>query len=438
MTKAQQVLGNLPQAQDYSVQKGQSNLYRVNFKNNGNDQFVRNSQRNQITTDPFEDRNAAIQRAIEKQQSDQKKQKAKQNLSWGIGLAASTVMLIFFGKLIRDDVVAKRKAKEAEKILMDALKDAKDGINTSGESSAEDLRNILKNCKNPQIKRAFAEEYQKGPMSMSNKKIHGLEQLAAVEASKAKIVDIKEAKKILDEEVIGMDDVKKQVIEFLNYRNYCIREGIKLDKPLVISFDGPPGTSKTTLANAIAKATGMPHKEISVAGATGKAKIIGNESVYQGASWGEIADAQIEHKTSSIVYTLDEVEKAGSSDHNGKFEDTLLPLLDDRHRVHDDFLDVDISTGDSIIILTSNDFNKLSEPLKDRISYKFKIKPYDSKLKAKIAEFKLGKALKRHNLTDKVTINSEIYDEIVKYTSDDGGREVSENAQKMITKIIKN
>ncbi len=355
----------------------------------------------------------------------QPKPKKKVSFNQLLGIASSLVVIGFFGRLLHQDIMAKR----AEKKILSSLK-------TEGKKAFNSIEESMKNCKNEQIKRAVAEEYAKGPMMMSNKKIQALKELSEITDTNVQAISIENAKKILDEEIIGMEGIKKQVLEFLEYRNECLKTGIKPDKPLVVSLDGPAGTAKTTIGRAIAKAAGLPHKEINMAGATGKSKVLGNESVYTGASWGEFADAQLEHKTKNIVYTLDELEKTGTSDHNGKVEDCLLPLLDGRHKIKDDFLGVDIDISDSIVLITTNDFKKLSEPLQDRISYKFKIAPYTDKEKAAIAKFKFDKSMKYHKLNDKVEVEDGVYDLIARSVSDQGGREATDIAENLAHKVF--
>ncbi len=354
-----------------------------------------------------------------------KKPKKKYSATQIIGTASSVVVLAFFGLLLGREL----KSSYLERKVAKAMK-------KTTEKASDSLTDIMQNCKNDQIKRALAEEYAKGPMMMSNKKIEALKDLAQMKEDTVKSIDIANAKKVLDEEIIGMDGVKKQVLEFLDYRNKCIEQGIKPDKPLVVSLDGPAGTAKTTIGRAIAKAAGLPHKEINMAGATGKSKIIGNESVYTGSSWGEFADAQLEYKTKNIVYTLDELEKTGTSDHNGKIEDTILPLLDGRHKIKDDFLGVDVDISDSIVLITTNDFKKLSEPLRDRISYKFKIQPYTLDEKAKVAKFKFDRSMKYHKMDDKVEVDQEIFNLIANSVSDQGGREATDIAENIAHKIF--
>ena len=342
-----------------------------------------------------------------------------------LGLLSSGIIIAFFGLMLHREVAASR----AQKKIASQLKKA-------GEKSVNSIEEAMKNCKNEQIVRAVAEEYAKGPMMMSNKKLQALAELSQIPDEAVKVTNIDNARKILDEEIIGMDGIKKQVLEFLKYRNKCLEQGIKPDKPLVISLDGPAGTAKTTIGRAIAKAAGLPHKEINMAGATGKSKVIGNESVYTGASWGEFADAQLEYKTKNIVYTLDELEKTGTSDHNGKVEDTILPLLDGRHKIKDDFLGVDVDISDSIVIITTNKFNKLSEPLRDRISYKFKIAPYTDEEKAAIAKFKFDRSMKYHKMDKDISVENGIFDLIAKSVTDQGGREATDIAENIAHKVF--
>ena len=342
-----------------------------------------------------------------------------------LGLFSSAVIIAYFGLVLHREVAASR----AQKKISETLKNA-------GENTINSIEEAMKKTKNEQIKRAVAEEYAKGPMMMSNKKIQALAELSQIPDEVLKTTNIDDAKKILDEEIIGMDGIKRQVLEFLEYRNKCIEQGIKPDKPLVISLDGPAGTAKTTIGRAIAKAAGLPHKEINMAGATGKSKVIGNESVYTGASWGEFADAQLEFKTKNIVYTLDELEKTGTSDHNGKVEDTILPLLDGRHKIKDDFLGVDVDISDSIVIITTNNFSKLSEPLRDRISYKFKIAPYTDAEKAAIAKFKFDRSMKYHKIDKDIEIDDDIFNMIAQSVSDQGGREATDIAENIAHKVF--
>lgn len=403
----QQVVNNLP-----------NNVRKINFKAE-NDKFTRQSGP-VYTQPPMLDQQTAMRRAIEEQRKAQKKQKIKNTALTTLSVAVSVAMLAYFGKLLHSQYLESK----AQKLTAEALQ--------NGQKSLQD---IIKNCPNEKIKRAMAEEINKG-YGFSMKKINALDTLANIETREAKLFDIDRARRILDEEVIGMEEAKEQIINHLKFRNYCIENGIQLDTPFVLALDGPAGTAKTTLANAVAKACDMPHKEISMAGMTGKAPIKGSEPVYSGSTWGEIADAQIEHRTRSIVYTLDEIEKAGTSEHNGKAEDALLSLMDNRHFVTDDYLGVDIDVMDSIIITTSNNYEKLSEPMKSRLCKVVKIQPYTDEIKRALAEFKMKHFMKKYKMTDKMQIGDDALEALVlRHKSKQGGREISNEVESIMEKV---
>lgn len=395
------------------------NAKRLAFKAGENDQFVRQNPQQRVSQPPMMDSYA---RMIAEQKKKEKAQKTKNNLITGITVAASLVMLIYFGRGLLKQIATDKAEKAASAAV--------------GGDGARSIAQMIKECKDPKIKRAMSEEARKG-YSTSRKKIEALDSLAQINDTKANLIDIDRAKKILDEEVIGMDEAKKEILDHLKFRNHCIENNIPLDTPFVLALDGPAGTAKTTLSNAVAKACDMPHKEISMAGMTGKAPIKGSESVYSGATWGEIADAQIEHKTRRIVYTLDEIEKTGSSEHNGKAEDALLSLMDNRHFVADDFLGVNIDVKDSIIITTSNNYAKLSEPMKSRLSKVIRIQPYTNETKKSIAKFKIDKFMNKYKMTEKVQFTDDALDALVaRHANKEGGREISNEVQTLMEKLV--
>jgi len=334
------------------------------------------------------------------------------------------LMAIYFGKALYKDHLSSKVQKATEEAM------------NAGKKGGKSIIQMINECPDEKIKRAMAEEASK-EFGVSVKKINALDTLAHLDNTPPKKIDIERAKRILDEEVIGMDEAKEKIINHLKFRNHCIENNIPIDTPFVLALDGPAGTAKTTLANAVAKACDMPHKEISMAGMTGKAPIKGSEPVYSGSSWGEIADAQIEHKTRRIVYTFDEIEKAGTSEHNGKAEDALLSLMDNRHFIADDFLGVDIDVLDSIIITTSNNYEKLTEPMKSRLSKVVRIKPYTDKIKRDIAKFKANKFMKKYKMEGKVNMTENGYDALVRRHADKkGGREISNEVNDLMERIV--
>ena len=428
MTSVQNV-GNLKTQPPVIVENVPVQAKRLSFKADKNDTFVR-SQKQPVYTDvPVYDQQAMLRQAIEKQEKEQKRQKITRGVVTGITAAASLMMLIYFGK----EMHAKRLAEKEKARLSQML---------GGEGS--NIQELINNCKDPKIKRLIIDEYSKGH-GASEKKIRALSTLANIKRGQTQKVELSAIdktlegyRKILDDEVIGMEEAKDQVIDYFRYRLVCIAEG-KNPGPFVLALDGPPGTAKTTLAKAIGKISNMPCKEISMAGMTGKAPLKGSESVYSGATWGEFANAQIEHERKDICYILDEIEKFGKSEHNGKPDDVLLSALDDRHAILDDFLGCDIDLSDSIIITTSNDIGKINEILRSRLGTPVTIEPYTEAIKKAVTEFKAGRCIKEHNISETVKIADDAIEEIVKRNaSSQGGREVTAEIEQVIKKVYAN
>ncbi len=357
--------------------------------------------------------------------SNFKKSEKAQKLATLLGITTSIVVTAFFGRMLISDYKAK-------KVLQESMKEAVKEFNIPDAKSMVD---VINNCIDPIIKRAAMNEYNKGSM-MSQKRLNDILSLANLDKARPEEVDLVRAIELMDKKIVGMDEVKEEILDFLVEQNYNIRNGIKLKKPLVLCLDGPAGTGKTTISEVLAEAMGMHYKKISLNGASGKAPIKGYEAVYTGASSGGIAQGQLEGRTKKVLYCLDEADKTASSDYNGKVEDTLLSLFDDQALFVDDNLDIPIDVTKSIFILTTNDFEKLSTPLKNRIR-KISIAPYDLKIKSKIAKLKMQDALEDSKLNPHAQIATDkVYDTIAEMTSDQGGRETTQNVLSLIKKII--
>lgn len=404
-------------------------MYPVRFKANENDQFIRNNRQTTpvITRVPIQTQQDMMIKAMEEQKKKERNKNIKNNIITGLGALASLAVVAYFG----NEMLAKRRASQEARKIQEAMASA------NGTTAGDTIMDMINKCKDLKLKRLMVDEYSKG-FGASEKKIRALFTLAGFEKGQLKKIDVENARKVLDQKVIGMDEAKDQVINYLKYRNRCIEKGID-PGPFVLALDGPPGTAKTTLAKAIAEICGMPSKEISMAGMTGKAQLKGSESVYTGATWGDFADAQIEHKRNDICYILDEIEKFGTSEHNGKPDDVLLSALDKRHSILDDFLGCEIDLNNSIIITTSNDIGKINEILRSRLGTPVSIQSYDEAIKRAVTKFKAEHCIKDHKLDDVVQLSDDAINEILRRNNDaKGGREVTEEIEKVIKMVFSN
>lgn len=174
--------------------------------------------------------------------------------------------------------------------------------------------------------------------------------------------DLTRAKKILEDDHFGLDDVKKRIIEYL-----AVRKMKKDAKGSILLLVGPPGVGKTSVGRSIANAMNKPFYRFSVGGMRDEAEIKGHRRTYIGAMPGKIIQGLKITKSSTPVFLIDEVDKMGSS-HNGDPASALLEVLDPEQNVsfRDTYLDLPFDISNVFFILTANTLDTVPEPLLDR------------------------------------------------------------------------
>lgn len=174
--------------------------------------------------------------------------------------------------------------------------------------------------------------------------------------------DLEDARKALEADHFGMDDVKKRIIEYLAVRK------MKGDcKGSILILVGPPGVGKTSVGRSIAEAMHKPFFRFSVGGMRDEAEIKGHRRTYIGAMPGKIIQGIKITKSKSPVFLIDEVDKMGSS-HNGDPASALLEVLDPEQNINfrDNYLDLPFDVSNVFFILTANSLDTIPGPLLDR------------------------------------------------------------------------
>lgn len=248
-------------------------------------------------------------------------------------------------------------------------------------------------------------------------------------------LDIVAAKKILDEDHYGLEEVKDRILEYL-----AVCQLAKDIKGPILCLTGPPGVGKTSLARSVARALGRNFVRMSLGGVKDEAEIRGHRRTYIGSMPGRILQNMKTAGSVNPVFLLDEVDKMGA-DYKGDPSSALLEVLDpeQNNTFADHFIEAPYDLSKVMFITTANVMGNIPRPLLDRMEV-IEISGYTEEEKLHIAkEHLLKKELKAHCIAEKQLKVSDSAMRLLirEYTREAGVRELDRVLAKLCRVVAK-
>lgn len=349
---------------------------------------------------------------------------------------------------IKEEIQKKVKERvdkhQREYILREQLKLIREELGEdSTVSDAEEFENSLKKLKAPkEVKEKLQKEINRFKSSLNSPAESGvirtyIETLLEMPWDKASKDnnDIEYAKKVLDEDHYGLEQVKERILEFLAVRTLT-KKG---DSP-ILCLAGPPGTGKTSIARSLARAMKKQYVRISLGGVRDEAEIRGHRKTYVGAMPGRIANGIRMAGVKNPVMLLDEIDKV-STDYKGDTFSALLEVLDSEQnsKFRDHYLEVPLDLSEVLFITTANTLQTIPRPLLDRMEV-IEISSYTENEKLHIAqEHLIPKELEKHGLTpEQLTFSKHaIWKMARNYTKEAGVRQLEREIGNVCRKAAK-
>ena len=297
----------------------------------------------------------------------------KERLDKVLALLAHRIEVLKLTKQIGEQTQQSLSSQQREHILREQLRHIQKELGEGDEKSAEiaDLREQIEKAGMPkeaedqarkELKRLERMPEASPEYGMIRTYLDWLIELPW-KSPEPDAIDMAEARRILDADHFGLDQVKKRIVEFL-----AVRKLNPEGHGPILCFVGPPGVGKTSLGQSVAKALGRKFVRVSLGGVHDEAEIRGHRRTYIGALPGNIIQALKKAGTRGCVMMLDEIDKLGAGFH-GDPSSALLEVLDpaQNNTFRDNYLSVPYDLSRVLFITTANVLDTIPGPLRDRM-----------------------------------------------------------------------
>ena len=390
----------------------------------------------------------SVERKLELLQTLDPRTRAEKALAW----AREALAELEIAEQIRHDVTEGMEKAQRDFLLRQQLAAIRKELGEADETGdlADEYRNRVAEASMPAaVAAAILKEVERLERMSEQNPEHGwirtwLDYMTELPwgVRSADRLDIAEARRILDADHTGLDDVKERILEHLAVRKLRTERGLADEQGRghgsVLALVGPPGVGKTSLGESVARALDRKFVRVALGGVRDEAEIRGHRRTYVGALPGRIARAIKEAGTMNPVVLLDEVDKLGN-DWRGDPSSALLEVLDpaQNHTFRDHYLEVDLDLSDVLFLATANVAETIPGPLLDRMEV-VRLDGYTDDEKVAIArDHLLARQLSRAGLhADEVSIGDDALRAVAgDYTREAGVRSLERELGKLARKI---